>query len=97
MTYVYSDSTAVVGPLAVHPEPYTYDLCEVHARGLTAPRGWELVRHEGKLTPPPVVDDLDAIAEAVREVGHPHRRLLDPEPDPTPSPGRRGHLRVVPS
>jgi len=48
LTYVYADSTAVVGPLAAFAEPHSYDLCEQHARGLTAPRGWDLVRHEGE-------------------------------------------------
>ena len=53
LTYVYADSTAVVGPLAAFAEPHSYDLCERHARGLTAPRGWDLVRHEGEFDPPP--------------------------------------------
>ena len=46
LTYVYADSTAVLGPLATVPEPHCYDLCEIHARKLTAPRGWEIVRLE---------------------------------------------------
>ncbi len=44
LTYVYSDSTAVLGPLAVAAEPHSYDLCQAHASRLTAPRGWEVVR-----------------------------------------------------
>jgi len=44
LTYVYSDSTAVLGPLAVAAEPHSYDLCREHAARLTAPRGWEVVR-----------------------------------------------------
>src|SRR5690606_14547624 len=47
LTYVYSDSTAVVGPLATVAEPHSWDLCETHASRITAPKGWELVRHEG--------------------------------------------------
>ena len=39
LTYVYADSTAVVGPLAAYAEPHSYDLCEDHATKLTAPRG----------------------------------------------------------
>ena len=46
LTYVYSDSTAVVGPLAGHAEPHAYDLCAVHADRLTVPRGWRVVRLE---------------------------------------------------
>ncbi|WP_370518299.1 DUF3499 domain-containing protein, partial [Micromonospora sp. AMSO31t] len=53
LTYVYNESTAVVGPLAAFAEPHTYDLCEPHARNLTAPRGWDVVRHEGEFEPPP--------------------------------------------
>ena len=40
LTYVYSDSTAVLGPLATYAEPHCYDLCAEHAERLTAPRGW---------------------------------------------------------
>jgi hypothetical protein len=100
LTYVYNDSTAVVGPLAAFAEPHTYDLCEQHARSLTAPRGWELVRHDGEFAPPPpTTDDLVALAEAVREAARPVQRHDEPLPDPHPHPhqqGRRGHLRVIP-
>ena len=44
LTYVYRDSTAVLGPLAAYVEPHCYDLCAAHADRLTAPRGWEVVR-----------------------------------------------------
>jgi hypothetical protein len=105
LTYVYADSTAVVGPLAAFPEPHSYDLCERHARSLTAPRGWELVRHEGEFTPPPPSpDDLVALAEAVREAARPPapRREEGGEPGGRSGAGkghqvgRRGHLRAVP-
>jgi hypothetical protein len=93
LTYVYNESTAVVGPLAAYAEPHTYDLCETHARSLTAPRGWDVVRHEGEFEPPPpTTDDLVALAEAVREAARPER--YDDLPAGPPS-GRRGHLRVI--
>ena len=44
LTYVYADSTAVLGPLATFAEPHCYDLCEDHAARMTAPRGWDVVR-----------------------------------------------------
>lgn len=97
LTYAYADSTAVVGPLASYAEPHSYDLCEEHALRLTAPRGWEVVRYEGDFAAEPSVDDLTALAEAVREAGR-----VDRVPNPAPSappPGsaaRRGHLRVLP-
>ncbi|WP_114454858.1 DUF3499 domain-containing protein [Halopolyspora algeriensis] len=92
LTYAYSDSTAVVGPLATHAEPHSYDLCEQHALRLTVPKGWEVVRHEGEFTPPePSADDLTALAEAVREAGRPGGQDV-----PTGGNGRRGHLRVLP-
>ncbi|MFG2060519.1 DUF3499 domain-containing protein [Micromonospora sp. NPDC048871] len=100
LTYVYNESTAVVGPLAAFAEPHTYDLCEPHARSLTAPRGWEVVRHEGEFEPPPpTTDDLVALAEAVREAARPAPRppAEDQNTHPTPpSTSRRGHLRVIP-
>jgi hypothetical protein len=67
LTFVYSDSTAVVGPLATVPEPHSWDLCVGHASRITAPRGWELVRHAGPLPTNPDEDDLVALADAVRE------------------------------
>lgn len=72
LTYIYVDSTAVVGPLSTSDEPHSYDLCEAHATRLTAPLGWDLVRHEGEYaTPEPSTDDLVALAEAVREAARP--------------------------
>ncbi len=67
LTYVYADSTAVVGPLATIREPHSWDLCLSHASRITAPRGWELVRHAGPLPTNPDEDDLVALADAVRE------------------------------
>ncbi|WFE50194.1 DUF3499 domain-containing protein [Micromonospora sp. WMMD1155] len=102
LTYVYNESTAVVGPLAAFAEPHTYDLCEPHARSLTAPRGWDVVRHEGEFEPPPpTTDDLVALAEAVREAARPAPRPPEEahdrsHPDQSHSTGRRGHLRVIP-
>ncbi|MEE6134956.1 DUF3499 domain-containing protein [Mycobacterium sp. 050128] len=72
LTFVYSDSTAVVGPLATAREPHSWDLCVGHAGRITAPRGWDLVRHAGPLNSEPTnpdEDDLVALADAVREGG----------------------------
>lgn len=72
LTYVYADSTAVVGPLAAASEPHSWDLCEIHSRRITAPRGWDLLRYEGVIGgSDPEDDDLTALAEAVREAGRP--------------------------
>ena len=70
LTYVYSESIAVVGPLATYSEPHAYDLCESHGAKLTVPNGWQVIRRE--INPSdngPSDEDLMAIAEAVREVG----------------------------
>ncbi len=108
LTYVYSDSTAVVGPLATVDEPHSWDLCETHGSRITAPMGWELVRHEGAFaSSTPDEDDLTALAEAVREAGLGERHedaaaVSDASADgdrgaaPPPRTGRRGHLRVLP-
>jgi hypothetical protein len=98
LTYVYADSTAVVGPLATHAEPHCYDLCEAHADRLTAPRGWEVVRHEPAATDavrPRSSDDLEALADAVREAARPAAGALPPGAEP--GTGRRGHLRALPT
>lgn len=100
LTYVYADSTAVVGPLATYAEPHCYDLCQMHSDRLTAPKGWEVVR----ITPDPdalkpSVDDLEALANAVREAARPrYERAIAVEAELPDEPAglRRGHLRVVP-
>ena len=98
LTYVYADSTAVVGPLATSAEPHTYDLCEAHAVRLTAPKGWDLVRHDGAYPPPPSTpDDLEALADAVREAARPPVPEEAAQGGPGGQVGRRGHLRALPS
>lgn len=100
LTYVYSDSTAVVGPLATYAEPHSYDLCDAHADRLTAPRGWEVVRLDvDGDNAVPGVDDLAALADAVREAARPVTAQAPPPPLETDAGneiGRRGHLRVIP-
>ncbi|WP_060906973.1 DUF3499 domain-containing protein, partial [Streptomyces scabiei] len=72
LTYVYADSTAVLGPLATYAEPHCYDLCAEHSERLTAPRGWEVVRLLDASAPArPSGDDLEALANAVREAARP--------------------------
>lgn len=93
LTYVYADSTAVVGPLATSEEPHSYDLCTEHADRLTAPRGWEIVRLPGEPQEGPTNDDLEALADAVREAGRP-RNSREPVGQGV-EVGRRGHLRVL--
>jgi hypothetical protein len=99
LTYVYSDSTAVLGPLATYAEPHCYDLCAVHAERLTAPRGWEIVRLSPEFVPPaPSHDDLLALADAVREAARPRPEDAMNDADAelsTVEVGRRGHLRVL--
>ncbi|WP_443089296.1 DUF3499 domain-containing protein [Yinghuangia sp. ASG 101] len=102
LTYVYADSTAVLGPLATYAEPHCYDLCAEHSERLTAPRGWDVVR----LAPDPAAgkpssDDLEALANAVREAARPprqprHSAASEAVDRSGPSDvGRRGHLRVL--
>ncbi|BCT75428.1 hypothetical protein SCMU_12700 [Sinomonas cyclohexanicum] len=67
LTYVYAESTAVLGPLATYAEPHSYDLCATHADRLTVPRGWEVLRLAIPAAPPRSPDDILALADAVRE------------------------------
>lgn len=64
LTYVYADSTAVIGPLPAVQEPHAWDLCAVHALRITAPRGWDLVRHPD-LDTSAEDSDLTALLDAV--------------------------------
>lgn len=106
LTYIYADSTAVLGPLATFSEPHSYDLCETHGKRLTVPNGWNVIKEESSLSDTgPSDDDLMAIADAVREVAN-----LNMSPTGSDAEifaanssaqegqiGRRGHLRAVPS
>ena len=100
LTYIYAESTAVVGPLATFSEPHAYDLCAVHGERLKVPNGWNVIRHEvtGQ-EPGPSDDDLMAIADAVREVAL--KGIDDDEASKIEKSqstiGRRGHLRAIPS
>lgn len=67
LTYAYSESTAVVGPLAESPDPHSWDLCAEHADKITVPLGWEMLRVDR--IDEEDDDDLTALAEAVREAG----------------------------
>ena len=83
----------MLGPLATYADPHCYDLCGEHAERLVAPRGWEVIR----LAPDPDAlapshDDLEALANAVREAA---ARPEQPGPPPPGEVGRRGHLRVL--
>ncbi|MEU3407742.1 DUF3499 domain-containing protein [Streptomyces sp. NPDC006670] len=100
LTYVYADSTAVLGPLATYAEPHCYDLCAEHSERLTAPRGWEVVRlSDGSGPSARSGDDLEALANAVREAARPPERAAEAGGSagsrPTSGETRRGHLRVL--
>lgn len=102
LTYVYAEQTAVVGRLATLAEPHTYDLCAEHARSLTAPRGWQVVRLvSGFEDAVDVADDLLAVANAV-DTRRATRVVETPAPsdrvEPAPSPKgevRGRHLRIL--
>ena len=103
LTYVYADSTAVLGPLATYAEPHCYDLCSAHAARLTVPLGWEVVRLNLSGQPrTPSRDDLSALVDAVREAAEapaeesPKRSGKHALEAPAETPGtRRAHLRVL--
>ncbi|WP_026918315.1 DUF3499 domain-containing protein [Gordonia shandongensis] len=69
LTFVYAESTAVIGPLSAADEPHSWDLCSEHADRTTVPVGWELLRSERRLTQPAEDQELTALVDAVREVG----------------------------
>jgi hypothetical protein len=102
LTYIYADSTAVLGPLATFAEPHAYDLCEFHARKLTVPNGWSVIKEEiSQSGSGPTEDDLMAIADAVREAAATipqNSERISEQDEIAPHIGvRRGHLRAVPN
>lgn len=91
LTFAYADQQVVLGPLSARPEPAAYDLCLEHSQRLSAPRGWDVIRlplsgrsdeHD--------VDDLMALADAVRRVG-----LAEDEPTPSGNYAARADVREV--
>lgn len=102
LTYIYADSTAVLGPLATFAEPHAYDLCEFHARKLTVPNGWSVIKEEiSQSGSGPTEDDLMAIADAVREaaaiIPQSTEDVSEKEQSAPHIGVRRGHLRAVPN
>jgi hypothetical protein len=100
LTYVYSESTAVVGPLATYSEPHAYDLCVLHGTRLKVPNGWNVIKAEiTNEVVGPSDDDLMVIADAVREIA---TQSVGKTSSTNAAPsgqqiGRRGHLRSVPN
>jgi hypothetical protein len=100
LTYVYKDSTAVLGPLAGYVDPHSWDLCEMHAARLVVPRGWDVVR----LPADPAqerADDMEALANIVRDVGRAERasaqaRQAAPLRQPEPKQAAQGRPAAGP-
>lgn len=95
LTYVYADSTAVLGPLGLRAEPGCYDLCRAHSQGMSAPRGWDVIRLPlDENQPTYSSDDLMALADAVRQAAG----ISDETPRRPASVvelARRGHLTLL--
>jgi hypothetical protein len=87
----------VLGPLAAYVEPHCYDLCARHADRMTAPLGWDVVRLPAASpeAAAEAADDLEALANAVREATTP-RTPAEPVGQGVEI-SRRGHLRVLKS
>jgi len=102
LTYIYADSTAILGELATFAEPHAYDLCLEHSEKLTLPNGWTVIKAEASdHEAGPNNDDIMAIADAVREAGAARNHTVQTQPVATALSaqeiGRRGHLRSIPS
>ena len=100
LTYVYAESTAVLGPLALTHEPGAYDLCSKHAESLSVPKNWEVIRlpqsdpvaeHRERTAD----DELMALADAVRQIGLRHDEVSLPEAPSAPVDPVEPRLRIV--
>ena len=95
LTFVYADSTAVLGPLALRAEPGCYDLCRAHSQGLSAPRGWDVIRLPlDENQPTHSADDLMALADAVRQAAG-FTEEVPKRPAGVVELARRGHLTLL--
>ena len=102
LTYVYRDSTAVLGPLAAYVEPHCYDLCATHAERLTVPRGRDVDPAARKRSRPSSVDDRRPWPTCPGGVREQRQRSREPQGPRSPSRVREGvevgrarHLRMV--
>jgi hypothetical protein len=96
LTYVYADSTAVLGPLALRAEPGCYDLCRSHSQSLSAPRGWDVIRLPlDENQPTHSSDDLMALADAVRRAAGINEEAAPRRPANVVEVARRGHLTLL--
>ena len=86
LTFVYADSTAVIGPLSRESEPHTYDLCASHAASFTAPRGWTVVTAPAPLALARALADEPEAKPSYEDVGH---RAGTQASDPRPQGRRR--------
>jgi hypothetical protein len=88
-----------LGPLAPYVEPHSYDLCANHADRLTVPLGWAVVRLDAEPPGRPALagDDIEALADVVREAAQTHPTAPNPPPPDDTNPSGRRHLRAVPS
>ena len=69
LTYIYSESTAVLGPLATFSEPHSYDLCEKHSARLTVPNGWNVIKQA-------IDEAANSQEETIREVSSRYASLF---------------------
>lgn len=65
-TYMYADSTIVIGPLPPMAEPDAYDLCADHAKSFVAPMGWQVMRVQTQVSNiMPSEEELNFLAESI--------------------------------
>jgi len=100
LTYVYAESTAVMGPLAATHEPGAYDLCAKHAESLSVPKNWDVIRLPdadpvAEFHAQAADDELMALADAVRQIGLRHDDVSLPEAPSAPVEPVEPRLRIV--
>ena len=84
LTYIYADSTAILGSLATFAEPHAYDLCLEN--GEVGPNSDDIMA---------IADAVREVGSMRAE-----QSPATPTPNHTPigqEIGRRGHLRAIPS
>lgn len=58
LSYHYESRTVWIEPLQPNADPSSYDMCDVHARTLRVPHGWELVDRRADLVSEPAPANL---------------------------------------
>ncbi|MFT4147593.1 MAG: DUF3499 domain-containing protein [Micrococcaceae bacterium] len=102
LTFVYADSTAVLGQLSVYAEPHTYDLCKEHTNTLNVPKGWQVLKLDIPELNKTEESDMFALVDALKSedprakiIHNEDKELLKHDVPQLKKATQKSHLRLI--